>query len=317
MSHGTKITNSNKPHCDYRKSDKASISSVPPSWFSNHAFLNSVKQEVEVYQGDSDSDCELRALQRSLGMKLLQEEICSCEKSAESGTDCTLMELDIAHLTINASSDTSGDAGENKDGLNSHQSFEEKSLYSERSSIDGLVFDIEMNTLSSENSNIRAFEKIFLDSCYCRPKENSELCFGQAYGNVAAENSYRPELCTSLHLLVSPKKREVFRNMVYEATPSLRKKLFKFYNFELSCSSIGSNSKSLNDLEKNLIPLTGFSHTTSSPSSLKSISSKIVQSLAGTYSSLLSITEEFLYKDTEAGIQLIERRCPTVAVLSR
>lgn len=266
-------------------------------------------------QGDNDSDNDLRALQYYLGRKLHQEEL-SLYENTESETECTLRELNIAHLTINVSSDTSGNAVANNSGVTGHQCCEEESLYSEMSACESSAVNTRRNTVSSKSSSAKLYEKEFFYSCYCN--ERSELCLGQADGDVTASDNYKPELCTTLHLVKCPKKEKMFKNMVYEESPSLRKELFKHCdNHELSTSDISSNSESPNNLEKELVHQDEISHTATSPSSLKLTNAETVQSLANTCPSLLSIAEEFLYKDTEAGIQFIERRCPTVAVLSR
>ncbi|MPC35332.1 Ankyrin repeat and LEM domain-containing protein 1 [Portunus trituberculatus] len=290
---GTLIANFNKP----TKTDK------PPAWFSNHPFLMSLKQEVEMYQEDSDSENDLWTFQCCLGKKLYQEELSSVESE----------ELNVALLTINVSSNTVHDAADKSDASNEHQSLEEQSLHSESCCHDCSNFDVRNNALSSETKvNQSQFYKSF-----CNEKDRTELCSGQGDDDVTVENSYKPELCTTLHLLKCPKKRERFTNILHETPLSLRKELFKNYcDFELSTSSIGNNLESFKKLEKELIHQDAMSCSTSPVSSHKSTNSRPVQSLISTCPSLLSIAEEFLYKDTEAGIHFIERRCPTVAVLS-
>ncbi|KAK8381259.1 hypothetical protein O3P69_008254 [Scylla paramamosain] len=309
---GTHITNFNKPLCESLKSDNACISNKPPAWFSNQPFLMSLKQEVEMYQEDSDSENDLWTLQCCLGRKLHQEELSSCE-SGGLESQCELRELNVAHLTINVSSNTSLDTVENNDEMSGHQSLKE---HSENCSHESSKFNTRNYTLSSENCSIRVNQSQFYDS-YCDEKVRSELFSGHGDGDTTAEISYKPELCTTLHLLKCPKKRDRFTNIVHETPLSLRKELFKNYcNFELSTSNFGNNLESFKKLEKELIDQNAISCTTSPMSSHKLTSSKTVQSLTSTCPSLLSIAEEFLYKDTEAGIQFIERRCPTLAVLS-
>lgn len=270
-----------------------------------------------MHQEDSDSENDLRTFQCCLGRKLHQEELSSCA-SGELESLCELEELNVALLTINVSADTLHDTVENNDKMSGYQSLEEQSLHSERCSHESLRFRVRNYTLSSENSSFRVNQSQFYDSCSCDENNESELCAEQDDGDVTAETSYKPELCTTLHLLRCPKKRDRFINIVGETPLALRKELFKNYcSFELSTSSIESNLGSFKKLEKELINQNATNCCTSPLSSHKLTSSKTVQSLISTCPSLLSIAEEFLYKDTEAGIQFIERRCPTLAVLSR
>lgn len=265
-----------------------------------------------MYQEDSDSENDLRTLHCCLGRKLHQEDLSSCE-SEELESHYELRELNVALLTINVSSDTVHDAAENSD-ISGHQSFQELSLHSKSCCQECSNFD----ALNIEDSSVRVNHNQFCDSYSCDENDSSELCSGQGDSDVTAENSYKPEFCTTMYLLKCPKKKDRFTNIHHDTPLLSRKQLLQNHgDFELSTSSIGNNLESFSKLEKEPTCPNAISCCTSPVSSHKFTTSRTVQSLISTCPSLLSIAEEFLYKDKEAGIQFIERRCPTVAVLSR
>lgn len=308
---------------------------IPP-WINNNNFLQYLKQKVEACYTDSDSDNDMRSLRRCLGNKIKHGTITFHEsfdsaQELESFTDPP-SEFDIAHLTIDITLDANSEDG-NQHLNGTYMPPKNNLFFPDGQIISNSLQDIEENTeihknefdYTLNNTTVHPTNKTFMDHEKKSQMMSSNLptkilgdnkeFHKEVFPDVTApENILIPEAYTTVTLIKAPKKKKISKKKKYSS--SLK-------NFTKQVEELYKDSFSSDD-SNNVDKLAGITLTQKPqasaqllpPLSLKSSPIKTVCSSGSSCQSFVSVVEEFLYEDPEAGVKLIERRCPTTVLVT-
>lgn len=298
-----------------------------PKWLTDTDFLQRLKQQVDYCCTDSDSDGDMRRLQECLGKKLQHGDVAALHHSTDPLHDDSLDsfdDLDIAQLIINVSSDvtTTCDSQDYMcDGTympphyNSHLSDAnvtitdvfKRELYNDEGKRVTYDNDKYFDSSSSEETLEPA------QSYSTAALEMSDLS-GDPFADVTApQGNIKPDACTTLNLIKAPKKKSPYISKSCEKWPRCTS--------QSAVTEVGDKPVDIPKVWKPcsecLFVNSQKLFTASPQSTLKSSAIKSVRSTGSSCQSFVSVAEEFLYEDCEAGIKLIERRCPTSVVMAR
>ncbi|XP_042205198.1 ankyrin repeat and LEM domain-containing protein 1-like [Homarus americanus] len=333
----SKITEAARvPHCQ-----QSCVKDIP-SWIRNNDFLRQLKQEVEKCQTDSDSDHDLRSLRTYMGKRLkhgnvsFHEPLDSLEEGMESQSD-SLDEFDIAQLTIDISFST-GSEDETNCFNGTYIPRSAKNLFSSDRYISDSLQDSDEETLISGNEFDCTPTYVMVQpthNTFKHPEKNSHTISSQSSSSTrevehkfdggefadvtAPENSIKPDASTTLNLLKAPRKRRPYISKNKERVFKCKNKFPRYHEMlhAAPVSSMDKNDKVFKPADGRLtVGHQVFPAQVTPQSSLKSSATKTTCSSHSSCQSLISIVEEFLYEDSEAGVKLIERRCPTTATVS-
>ncbi|XP_063606900.1 uncharacterized protein LOC134781622, partial [Penaeus indicus] len=131
---------------------------------------------------------------------------------------------------------------------------------------------------------------------------------------TAPRNTSKPDQCQTVNLVKAPRKEIPYLERLARDKPPLRDPTFKLFDgFTKTLTPKGKKSSTKPPTTtfsspKRVAQLTSVPNT---PRSHQGPVGKGAPSTSSSCQSFFSVVEEFLYEDPEAGIALIERRCPS------
>ncbi|XP_069170557.1 uncharacterized protein [Procambarus clarkii] len=308
-------------------------------WMNNQTFLSRLKQEVEMHRtgSDSDSDNDLMSLCRCLGNKLKHSNVTnfnSSEEELESLNDSP-NEFDIAHLNIDLTFDTV-DVGDPYFNGTYMPLIKTDLFFSDGQTISNSLLDktgetvIHNNEFDYISTNIvlQPTKNTFRDQDKISCKVTSNLLaktqgdkmefYKEKYSDVTAPiDSIKPETSTTVNLIKAPHKKTQYISRTNKHCLSCKQNFPKqFEEFNENRYSLDESAVAGKLVDVKLSPKHQAFVQITPQLSLKSSATKITESISSSCQSFVSVVEEFLYEDSEAGIKLIERRCPTPAFVS-
>ncbi|XP_071529284.1 uncharacterized protein [Panulirus ornatus] len=295
--------------------------SVCPAWLKDSDFLEHLTQEVEKCYSDSESDNEMKSLRKCLGKRLqqgmlphhhsfdsFQGEFKSVDSHDEWNTACLTIDV-----TYDMFSDTQDDLlhgtyiSANTDG---------ECFLDKRCSVSDLVQDYNktlrcdsiFNCTSARETLQQNLTDVMNSEIGCGSvsqhspvetlKEAQKFCVETCADLTAPHDSIKPDVNTTFTLIKAPKKKQPYVSQNIEKILPMKKQLYRDY--EELCEKVSSFIQNPDICKQ---------------SSFKS-STKTVHSSGSSCQSFVTVAEEFLYEDAEAGVQLIERVCSTSAVVA-
>ncbi|ROT64300.1 hypothetical protein C7M84_017761 [Penaeus vannamei] len=318
-------------------------------------FLKKLKQTIQKYQHDSDSDSDIVSLQRCLEKNLNEASRSFCrassfasftsEDSQDLSSEQTLNELDIAQLTIDLTDNLSFLTDDLFEAIyvppNKSISVLEKSH--NLTSGNGICLSqegcITLNSLGIENDTVleadcddTLTDSVIIvaeknqnnlrghgDSVAGRKPEKDIKCIDEKLKEypiitTAPRNTSKPDQCQTVNLVKAPRKEVPYLERCARDKPLLRDPTSKLFDGLTKTLTPKGKISGTNP------PTTTFSSpkrvgqltsVPSTPRSHQGLVGKGAPSTSSSCQSFFSVVEEFLYKDPEAGIALIERRCPS------
>lgn len=324
-------------------------------------FLKKLKQTIQKYQHDSDSDSDIVSLQRCLEKNLNEASRSYCrassfasftsEDSQGLSSEQTLNELDIAQLTIDLTDNLSFLTDDLFEATyvppNKSISVLEKSY--NLTSGNGMCLSqegcITLNSLGIVNDTVleadcddTLTDSVIIvaeknqnnlrghgDSVAGRKPEKDIKCIDEKLKEypiitTAPRNTSKPDQCQTVNLVKAPRKEVPYLERCARDKPLLRDPTSKLFDGLTKTLTPKGKISSTNP------PTTTFSSpkrvgqltsVPSTPRSHQGLVGKGARSTSSSCQSFFSVVEEFLYKDPEAGIALIERRCPSSSSIAR
>lgn len=270
-----------------------------------------LKLYEDKFYTDSDSNTDKRMFERYLRTTLEHGNI-GCHSFVDSfeDTDDSVEDFDTAQLSVNVTSDAAYGADHSMyDGTyiaphcNMHVSNETLSITDiiQQDTDDGnRVKHKKYCDNSTFEATLEPNSTKSIDASYLT------LFSGEEFVNATApQDSIKLDAHTTLNLMKAPTKRHQInlkRDEIYRRKHPIKAYEDLFEELNTEGVVLASDSSSL---------------FMTPQSSLKSADVKSTQSGRTSCQSFVSVAEEFLYEDTEAGVKLIERRCPTSAVVAR
>ncbi|XP_042862058.1 uncharacterized protein LOC122247113 isoform X3 [Penaeus japonicus] len=312
-------------------------------------FLKKLKQTIQKCQHDSDSDNDISSLQRCLEKNLDEANRSYCRASSFASftsedsqglySEQTLNELDIAQLTIDLTDNLSiltDDLFEatyippNK-SINlvekPHKSvFAEGCITLNSLAEDGetLIDDSDCSDTLTDSVIIVAEKnkknlKGNIDRVTGKNPEQVIKCIeekAREFSTIttAPRNTSKPDHCRTMNLVKAPRKEVPYLERCARDKPPLRDPSSKLFDGLTKTLTPKSKSSGMNPPSATFSSPKRATQLTSVPSTPRSHQGHVGKGAPSTSSScqsFFSVVEEFLYEDPEAGIALIERRCPT------
>lgn len=137
---------------------------------------------------------------------------------------------------------------------------------------------------------------------------------------TAPRNTSKPDQCQTVNLVKAPRKEMPYLERCARDRPPLRDPTVKLFDgFTKTLTPKGKQSSKKPPTTTIFSPkrVGQLTSVPSTPRSHQGLVGKGAPSTSSSCQSFFSVVEEFLYEDPEAGIALIERRCPSSSSIAR
>lgn len=320
------------PKCDKEEASR----------FHGPDFLTKLKQTLQRCQQDSDSDSDIISLQKCLEKNLL-DDTRNYNEETNLMSEQSLNELDVAQLTINLTEDTISSFDDIFEAtyVPPNKQAKASSAFHDLSSANITRFSngscVTLNSMAESGDGFRCesdADCTLTDSVIIVAEKNKSnlICDKNSDKkereidridkeqkefsmNITAPWTIsKPDECKTSNLIKAPKKMIPYIERCVANNPLLKEPSSKLFDGFTKTLTLNSKSSRGVALPKRINPVTSVPET---PHSHRGIVGKTVPSISSSCQSYFSVVEEFIYEDAEAGVALIERRCPTSSSIAR